>query len=221
MSDISTKQLLQRYENRIVLGGENGATCGIRCTLCDWRMPMPPLPLDAEVWGLAIKASARNHAITHLIDHAQTEKDWGLRTPECGYITSESNVQEQQEKANISSHIPVEDITDSTCPKCGSDDVVGDFIETGDGVAIQELYCTPCGCRWKNIYDFAAVYLIDEGEDGLVIDIPRSTYTPSGKELGESTEVLRVANEDLRHELEVVYGQNADLERQLNELQHS
>ena len=120
-----------------------------------------------------------------------------------------------------STHIPVEEMNDSTCPKCGSSEVTGAFTETGDGIASQAVTCDVCGERWKNVYDFSAVYLVDVGEDGLVIDMPRSTYTPSGQELGESTEALRIGIENLRHELEVVYGQNGDLERRIHELQHS
>ncbi len=68
-------------------------------------------------------------------------------------------------------HIPVEDMTDTTCPKCGSSEIAGGFVETGDGIASQELCCNVCKDRWKNVYDYSAVYLIDECDDGLVIEI--------------------------------------------------
>ena len=65
--------------------------------------------------------------------------------------------------------IPRDEITDNVCPKCGSDEIAGGFVETGDCIAWQKMACGACDCRWKNIYDFAAVYLIDED---LVIDLP-------------------------------------------------
>lgn len=64
--------------------------------------------------------------------------------------------------------IPREQITDEVCPKCGSDEIVGGSVETGGGIAVQETSCGVCDCRWKNVYDFAAVYLIDED---IVIEI--------------------------------------------------
>jgi len=138
-------------------------------------------------------------------------------------------------------HIPVEEMTDSRCPKCGSFEVTGDFVETGDGIASQEVSCGECGERWKNVYDFSVVYLIDEGLDGLVIEIPREdaekaelrakANTAKAHEVieriarekaEEKLEGLRTANENLRFELEVAYGENADLERRiLEELQKS
>ena len=137
-------------------------------------------------------------------------------------------------------HIPVEDMSDTTCPKCGTGEIQGGFVETGDGIASQELSCDVCDERWKNVYDFSAVYLIDAGEDGVVIEIPREdaekaelrakANTAGGHEVieriarekaEEKLEELRVANENLRFELEVAYGENADLERRIDELQKS
>ncbi len=139
-----------------------------------------------------------------------------------------------------SSHIPVEDMTDTTCPKCGSSEITGRFVETGDGIASQELSCDVCDERWKNVYDFSAVYLIDEGDDGVVIEIPREDAKKAELEAKANTakahevieriarekaeeklEELRTANENLRFELEVAYGQNADLERRIEEMQKS
>ena len=57
-----------------------------------------------------------------------------------------------------STHIPVEEMNDSTCPKCGSGEVTGGFIESGDGIASQRLTCDVCGERWMNVYDFSAYF---------------------------------------------------------------
>lgn len=144
------------------------------------------------------------------------------------------------DKSETPNHIPVEDMTDTTCPKCWSSEITGGFVETGDGIASQELSCDVCDERWKNVYDFSAVYLIDEGDDGLVIEIPREdakndelkakANTAKGHEVieriarekaEEKLEELRTANENLRFELEVAYGENADLERRIDEMQKS
>lgn len=67
-----------------------------------------------------------------------------------------------------STHIPVEDMTDNICPKCGSDDITVGFVETGDGVAIQKLSCNACDAIWRNVYDLSVVELLD---DDVVIEI--------------------------------------------------
>lgn len=125
-----------------------------------------------------------------------------------------------------STHIPVEEMTDRTCPKCGSTKIMSvDRCFTGDGLACQPFACMACKAEWQNLYDFSAVYLIDEddeNDEGIVIDIPRHVSNDEESDsTGTSVEVLRAANEDLRHELEVVYGKNADLERRIQELQRS
>lgn len=133
------------------------------------------------------------------------------------------------DNSGTTNHIPVEDMTDITCPKCGTNKVEGQFVETGDGVAIQQVRCSECDVRWENVYDFSAVYLIDEGEDGLLIEIPRedvkkvegSTSDDESMDvLRKKMEELRVVNEDFRFELEVAYGLNADLERRIVEMQN-
>lgn len=199
-SEISHEHLLQKFQDRIVLGGENTANCHFYCSICGWIMPPPPLSLGAEAWGIAVKASGQSHALTHLIEHIQQEAISGDQR---------------------ASRIPIDEMTDSNCPKCGSHKVEGGFTETGHDGAVQEMSCNTCNARWKNIYDFSAVYLIDEGVDGVIVDIPRTGTTTSGSELSEEIDALRITNEDLRHELEVVYGQKAELERQINESQLS
>ena len=64
--------------------------------------------------------------------------------------------------------IPREKITDNVCPKCGTWEITGEFVETGGGIAVQGMSCDVCDFRWKNIYDFAAIHLINED---LVIDM--------------------------------------------------
>lgn len=160
------ERLLRKFEDEIVLGEGEAGTCDIHCNICGWSSPTPILPMDAEVWGMALKISGQSHAITHLIEHGQKEHEWNPGAPEDGCVTIE-------DVAESATHIPVEDMTDSTCPRCGSDEVDGGFVETGGGSAVQTLSCNACDECWKNVYDFSAVYLIDEGVDGLVIDIPR------------------------------------------------
>ena len=144
------------------------------------------------------------------------------------------------DKSSSRKHIPVEEMTDATCPKCGSSEITGGFVETGDDIASQELSCDVCYERCKNIYDFSAVYLIDEGDDGVVIEIPREdarevelkarANTAKADEVieriarekaEEKLEELRTANENLRFELEVAYGENADLECRVHKMQKS
>lgn len=71
-------------------------------------------------------------------------------------------------ESSSSTHIPVEKMMDNICPKCGSDEITGGFVETGDGVAIQKLSCNVCNAIWRNIYDLSAVELV---EDNVVIEI--------------------------------------------------
>lgn len=67
-------------------------------------------------------------------------------------------------------HIPTDEMTDNNCPKCGSSEITGGFVETGDGIAVQKVSCDVCDAVWRNIYDFAAVELLDED---VVIEITR------------------------------------------------
>lgn len=61
------------------------------------------------------------------------------------------------------------------CPKCSSTDITGGFVEIGEDCAVQEVSCSGCHSKWKNVYDFAAVFLIDEdivievGPDGTAV----------------------------------------------------
>ena len=85
-----------------------------------------------------------------------------------------TNVSSDESASSI--HIPVEEMTDTTCPKCGSGYITGGFVETGSGVAVQEVSCNACDTTWRNIYDFAAVDL-SEAMDGLVIEIRQELAT--------------------------------------------
>ncbi len=60
------------------------------------------------------------------------------------------------DKSETPNHIPVEDMTDTTRPKCGSSEITGGFVETGDGIASQQLSCDVCDQGWKNVYGLYA-----------------------------------------------------------------
>ena len=108
-------------------------------------------------------------------------------------------------------NIPLEQITDGVCPKCGSDEIAGEFVETGGGIAVQEISCGVCDCRWKNVYDFAAVYLIDED---LVIAIPREAQPAHECSLDESgicyNETEELNDECRERRLVASYGASKD-----------
>ena len=72
------------------------------------------------------------------------------------------------EPAATAGRLPVEQITDDTCPRCGSDQVEGDCVETGENTAQQGMSCLGCNARWTNVYDFVAVYFDDVDEDEVI-----------------------------------------------------
>ncbi len=46
--------------------------------------------------------------------------------------------------------------TDTHCPNCGNDDVVGGSIEVDDGCCWQHMSCDDCGATWENVYAFSS-----------------------------------------------------------------
>lgn len=40
----------------------------------------------------------------------------------------------------------------SRCPRCHSEDIVGDSVTIDDGGAWQEVGCNECGAEWHDIY---------------------------------------------------------------------
>ncbi len=64
----SRERQLRELEHQIVLGGAEG---DMRCKICEQHLPLPPTPLDAEVWALALQTTGRAHAVGHLIEEAQ------------------------------------------------------------------------------------------------------------------------------------------------------
>ena len=68
LGELAPAERLRELENQIVLGGAEG---DMRCKICEQHLPLPPVPLDAEVWALALMATGRAHAVGHLIEEAQ------------------------------------------------------------------------------------------------------------------------------------------------------
>lgn len=48
------------------------------------------------------------------------------------------------------------------CPRCGSLDIAGGFVEVEAGSAYQKVVCMACGKSWKDIYKLVAY---EEEED--------------------------------------------------------
>jgi len=69
-------------------------------------------------------------------------------------------------KGNAGARIPTNQLKDSICPRCGSEEISRGFVGIGDNTAIQSVACRTCGGEWRNVYDFAAVAL-----DGAVIEV--------------------------------------------------
>ena len=49
---------------------------------------------------------------------------------------------------------PERQVRDDVCPRCGSDDLDGDFVSSGGDSAIQEMFCPNCSETWENHYSF-------------------------------------------------------------------
>ena len=47
------------------------------------------------------------------------------------------------------------------CPKCGSEEIIGDEVTTGNGEASQEMSCNECGARWHNIYKLTSILILE------------------------------------------------------------
>ena len=69
--------------------------------------------------------------------------------------------QSKTQKRNAGARIPTSQLSDSICPRCGSEEISRGFVGTGDNTAIQSVACRACGAEWRNVYDFAAVTLDD------------------------------------------------------------
>jgi hypothetical protein len=63
-----------------------------------------------------------------------------------------------REIAATTRRVPVERVTDTICPRCESDEVEGEHIETGENKAVQGMTCLSCNAGWTNVYDFVAVH---------------------------------------------------------------
>ena len=50
LGELAPAERLRELENQIVLGGAEG---DMRCKICEQHLPLPPIPLDVEVWALA------------------------------------------------------------------------------------------------------------------------------------------------------------------------
>lgn len=46
------------------------------------------------------------------------------------------------------------------CPICANPDIEGHFIETGEGVATQDMSCGKCDAEWIDNYTLASITLI-------------------------------------------------------------
>ena len=46
--------------------------------------------------------------------------------------------------------------TDTCCPNCQSEDVVGGSIEVDDGCCCQAMTCENCDATWENVYAFSS-----------------------------------------------------------------
>ena len=56
----------------------------------------------------------------------------------------------------------LDDVSDSCCPHCGSDEIDYDGDRSfGDGEANQEVNCPVCDCHWINVYKFNGVQIIN------------------------------------------------------------
>ncbi len=49
-----------------------------------------------------------------------------------------------REIAATKRRVPVERVTDTICPRCESDEVEGEHIETGENKAVQGMTCLSC-----------------------------------------------------------------------------
>ena len=56
----------------------------------------------------------------------------------------------------------LDDVSDSCCPHCGSDEIDYDGDRSfGDGEANQEVNCPVCDCHWINVYKFKGVQILN------------------------------------------------------------
>ena len=56
----------------------------------------------------------------------------------------------------------LDDVSDSCCPHCGSDEIDYDGDRSfGDGEANQEVNCPVCDCHWINVYKFNGVQILN------------------------------------------------------------
>ena len=67
----------------------------------------------------------------------------------------------QNKKIGVNS-VFLDDVSDSCCPHCGSDEIDYDGDRSfGDGEANQEVNCPVCDCHWINVYKFNGVQIIN------------------------------------------------------------
>lgn len=51
------------------------------------------------------------------------------------------------------------------CPKCGSDEIEGNEVTTGNGMATQEMGCLVCGATWTDTYRLTGYTDLMSGEN--------------------------------------------------------
>ena len=56
-------------------------------------------------------------------------------------------------------------MNDSECPSCGSTDITGGFVETGESQATQACYCNECPASWVNGYVLDSQHMVREPKE--------------------------------------------------------
>lgn len=100
----------------------------------------------------------------------------------CDLAIETENVNGQKDGSAGEGDSPKDLVRDDICPRCGSDDLDGDFVSRGGDSAVQEMYCRNCDETWENHYSFdrmdfpvtgAIVHVQTEMEKTLKAEIKR------------------------------------------------
>lgn len=113
-----------------------------------------------QKWGfyLAIVVPLGVLSLVHIYVHRLFESE------EAAMSTREEMV------THPSGPLPIEQISDVTCPFCASDEIAGEFVETCENGAVKEMECLKCGRGWNNVYEFVEIYF-ESDEDNEYIRI--------------------------------------------------
>jgi len=51
------------------------------------------------------------------------------------------------------------------CPYCGCTNIEGEPVDTGDGSAMQDVFCTECDGKWEDVYTLTGIVPYEPEEE--------------------------------------------------------